>query len=149
VTAAKVGIGDWAAHVKAQKDADVGELSLSDMNEIWTQTRLAGPAGVERYTKDVEAHAKEKGSCDAVQDADATIALALDSCAERAEALEPILTTAAAGMSDWKDHLAAMQDTAAGNVDDAQAVWIKTYRAAPRNIKAFDQAVDHLDAPPC
>ncbi len=149
VNAAKIGVGDWEAHVKAQEDADVGQLSHSEMDAIWTQTRLAGPADVERYTEAIVAHAKEKGSCDAVSDAPATIDSALDACADRTEALEPVLTTAAAGMSDWKDHLVAMESTAAGEVHGAQAVWIRTYRAAPRHIKAFNKAVANFDAPAC
>ena len=52
-------------------------------------------------------------------------------------------------MSDWKDHLVAMESTAAGEVHGAQAVWIRTYRAAPRHINAFNKAVANFDAPAC
>ena len=50
-----------------------------------------------------------------------------------------MLTTGAAGMRDWASHLAAMQRDKNEHVANAQAIWVKAYRAAPTNINAFNR----------
>jgi hypothetical protein len=37
----------------------------------------------------------------------------------------------------------------AGTPSEALATWLRQYNAAPKNIKAFENATDEFDAPSC
>ena len=62
---------------------------------------------------------------------------------KRSKAQKPVLKATAAGMKDWRAHQKFMQRNAlhqAGSPSEAQATWLKQYRAAPKNINAFKKA---------
>jgi len=55
-------------------------------------------------------------------------------------------------MKDWKAHLSFMARNAlhqAGTPSEAQATWLKQYKAAPKNINAFKKADKNFDPPKC
>jgi hypothetical protein len=146
---AKIGVGHWATHVQAQTDADSSRITIEEMDGKFAKTRLAGPADQKRYADALFDYRKLKGSCAAVEGATKPVATALAKCAERAKEQRPVMTAAAAGMKDWKSHLAAMQRSREGHVENAEAVWLKAWRAAPPHIKAYQKAAAAFDAPSC
>ena len=149
VRQATVGIGHWAAHVQAQTDASAGRITTAQLQARFKHTRLAGPADVSRYRGAVAARASTPGTCRLPPGAPADVRAALRACAARAEAEAPVLAAAAAGMADWEHHLADMQMSRNGHVHNAQAVWIRTWRAAPPHIQAWQRALAGLTAPRC
>ena len=146
---AKTGVGHWAAHVKSQRLADEGKIGLDEMKARFKATRLKGPADQKRYRDAVDAYDKEDGSCSEVAKAPKAVAASLEKCASRSSDQESVMSAGAKGMKDWASHLAAMQRNKMGHVSDPQGVWIRAYRAAPKNINAFEKAIDNYDPPSC
>ncbi len=149
VQAAELGIGHWAEHVQAQSDANSRDISEDKMDAIFKRTRLAGPEDVQRYEDAVDAAVDRSASCRVPDAAPAEVKTDLQRCAERDDALQPVLEAAKDAMDDWESHLADMRRSRAGHAHNAQEAWLRAWRAAPRHIKAFDKAAEEFDAPRC
>ncbi len=149
LTAAATGVGHWSEHVDAQTDLNDGDISSKQMQAIFKRTRLDGPADVRRYRAALARQDELSGSCQPPRGAPAEITAKMASCAKRGQAQQPVLAAAENAMEDWRSHLADMRQSRMGHVHDAQAVWIKTWRAAPRNINAYRKATAEFDAPGC
>ena len=150
--AGKKGVSDWAEHIQAQKDHFAGKATVEQMKTRFKATRLRGPRDLERYNDALSAYEDLEGSCGKVKGADSVMAATLVKCAKRSDAQAPVLKATAAGMKDWKAHQKFMQRNAqheAGSPSEAQATWLKQYRAAPKNINAFKKATANFDAPRC
>jgi hypothetical protein len=146
---AKTGVGHWASHVESQRLADEGEISIDEMKARFKETRLLGPGDQKRYRDAVNAYQDEDGSCSEIDKAPKAIAASLEKCASRSADQEPVISAGAKGMKDWASHLAAMQRNKQGHVSDPQGVWVRAYRAAPKNINGFEKALDDYDPPSC
>jgi hypothetical protein len=150
ISAAKTGIGHWAGHVDAQRQADLGNIGLEEMTKRFKATRLKGPGDQKRYQDALKSYDKQRdASCDKVAKAPRKIAATLAKCATRSDDQRPVLTAGAAGMKDWAAHLAAMQRNKIQHLANAQQTWVKAYRAAPTNINAFNRALKDYDPPSC
>jgi hypothetical protein len=148
----KTGVLHWAEHVQAQKDYLSGEATVEEMKARFKKTRLKGPGDLDRYNDALSTYADLEGSCGKVEGADSAVAASLKKCNERSKDQQPVLEATAAGMKDWKAHQKFMQRNAlhrAGTPSEAQATWLKQYRAAPKNINAFKKATKNFDAPSC
>jgi hypothetical protein len=148
----KIGVSHWMAHVQAQTDNFNGKIDVEEMRARFKETRLKGPADLKRYSEALATYKELDGSCAEVEGADAAAAASLEKCSERSKALRPVLEATADGMKDWKAHQKQMQanaDHQAGSPAEAQEAWLKQYRAAPKNIKAFKKATKNFDAPSC
>jgi hypothetical protein len=148
----KTGVEHWAEHIQAQKDNINGKATVDEMKARFKATRLAGPEDLKRYNEAKAAYEDLEGSCEEVEGADTEVATALADCSERSQAQEPLMAATAAGMKDWKNHLAFMQRNAvhqAGTPKEAAATWWQQYLAAPKNINAFKEATENFDAPSC
>jgi len=147
---ARTGIGHWEAHVDAQRKADHGDISVDARQAIFKATRLKGPADQKRYADAQRDFEQVRDlACGKAEAADAKVAATLSTCRERAVAQGPLMRAAAGAMGDWKSHLAAMQRSREAHVANAQAIWIAAYRAAPKNINAYEKARRNFDAPSC
>ena len=146
---AETGVGHWASHVESQRLADEGKIGIAEMKDRFKATRLKGPADQKRYSEAVNAYQKEDGSCSEVEDAPKAIAASLEKCADKISDQKPVMSAGAKGMKDWASHLAAMQRNKMGHVSDPQGVWIRAYRAAPKNINGFEKAIDNYHPPSC
>jgi hypothetical protein len=149
----KTGVEHWAIHVGAQKAYVAGKISVDEMKARFKRTRLKGPEDVKRYDDALSAYQELEGSCEAVEGADEQVAATLASCQKRSKAQPAVMRATAAGMKDWKAHLTFMQRNALhkeGSPSEAQATWLKQYKAAPKNINAFKKATSNFeDAPSC
>ena len=147
---ARTGIGHWKAHVAAERDAASNKISVKKRQQIFKETRLKGPGDQRRYAEAQRAHESARAaSCGEIKGAEAKVAATLSRCRERADAQGPLLRAAAAAMGDWRRHLADMKRSREIHVEDAQRVWLAAYRAAPKNINAYDKALRKFDAPRC
>ena len=150
IAEAKTGIEHWALHVDAQRQADLGNYTIEQMTAQFKATRLKGPGDQKRYHDALKTYEDRQGaSCGKVSKAPEKIAAALAKCATRSGDQQPVLPAGAAGMKDWAAHLAAMQRNKLYHLPNAQEIWLKAYRAAPKNINAFDHAIDKYDPPKC
>jgi hypothetical protein len=148
----KTGVLHWADHVDAQADYFDGELTSEELKARFKKTRVKGPGDLKRYNEALSTYKELGGSCARVEGADAAVAASLKKCNERSKAQQPVLEATAAGMKDWQGHIKQMQANAehqAGSPSEAQAAWLKQYRAAPKNINAFKKATKNFDAPSC
>ena len=50
-------------------------------------------------------------------------------------------------MEDWIKHLGDMRRSEQGKIHNPQQKWLKTWRAAPKNIDAYDEAADKFSTP--
>lgn len=146
---AKTGVGHWAKHVDSQRQADLGNYTVEEMKAQFKATRLLGPGDQKRYRDAAREYRSQDGSCEEVSEAPTEIAEALEKCAERSSAQKPVMEAGKDAMADWASHLADMQRSKAGHFDNPQVVWIRAYRAAPRNINAFDEAMESYNPPEC
>ena len=146
---AKTGVAHWAGHVNAQVLADRGVIRIPEMLARFKETRLKGPADQKRYHDALKEYENQDASCKKVEKAPSKINATLAECASRSSDQQPVLETGAAGMRDWASHLAFMQRNKNEHLANAQAIWVKTYRAAPTNINAFNRAVASYDPPKC
>jgi hypothetical protein len=150
MAAGKVGMRNWADHVQAQTDANSGEISIGKLEDIFRRTQQAGDDDEKRYSRAVKAyHDRGDGSCRTVAGAPARIGKQLARCADRERAQQPVLVAAEDGMADWTKHLAVMRRSEDGKVHNAQQKWLETWRAAPRNINAYEKAAGRFSARPC
>ncbi len=147
--AARTGVSHWTTHVQAQTDANTNKISVAAMNGEFKKTRLLGPADQKRYADALSDYKDEDGSCRPVEDAGADVSASLDRCDQRSDDQKPVMKAAAAAMADWKSHLAAMQRSREGHVENAEEVWIAAWRAAPPDIKAYTKAAEAYDPPRC
>jgi len=146
------GVEHWAGHIQAQKDGDAGKISPAQMKKQFKATRLKGPGDLQRYDEARSAYQNLEGSCEGVQESDSVVAAALADCDERSKAQKPLMAATNAGMKDWRAHLTFMQRNAvhqAGTPSQALDTWLRQYEAAPKNIRAFENATDDFDAPNC
>ncbi len=150
IDAARTGVEHWADHVQSQTDRFAGRISESQMKVIWVQTKLAGPADVERYSELADEHPERKNACQDVDGAPKDIARTLATCRQRQDVIKPLLSASDKAMADWEHHLADMRRSASGQAHHAEQVWLDTWRKAPKNIKAFQAADEKLqEAPAC
>lgn len=149
LASAETGVAHWATHVQAQTDANASKITATEMEDEFKQTRLAGPVDQKRYADAVSAYEDHDGSCAAVKNASPTTKTSLARCATRSAAQQPVMKAAEAAMADWKSHLAAMQRSREGHVENAQGVWILAWRAAPEHLDPYAKAVADFDAPRC
>jgi hypothetical protein len=121
------------------------------MKARFKATRLKGPGDLKRYDEARSAYQDLEGSCEE-EESDSVVAAALADCDERSKAQKPLMAATNAGMKDWRAHLTFMQRNAlhqAGTPSAALATWLRQYEAAPKNIRAFENATDDFDAPNC
>jgi hypothetical protein len=149
VREAKAGIGHWNEHVQAQTDLNAGKITGEQMGAIFTRTRLAGPADVQRYTEAVRSYTRAEATCAPAEGSPAEVRKALTRCGKRADAQKPVLRAAEDGMADWSRHLADMEASRKHYRHDAQFGWLQTWRAAPPHLNAWKQSVAAMDAPSC
>jgi hypothetical protein len=140
ISRAATGIDHWSQHVQAQTDANTGKISVDMMKKSFMRTRLLGPADIARYRDALDSAADKSAGCSTPKGAPTDVAGKLQSCASRLSAQKAVLTAGARGMDDWSSHLAAMRRSKEGHVHNAQQVWVRTWRAAPPHITAFDTA---------
>ncbi len=148
----RIGVLHWASHVQAQTDNFDGKIDVEEMRAQFKKTRVKGPADLRRYNQAMSAYEDLEGSCAKAKVAEGAVATSLKKCNERSKAQKPMLEATADGMKDWKAHQKQMQANAehqAGSPKDAQAAWLRQYRAAPKNIKAFKDAAKEFKAPSC
>ncbi|HET9778545.1 MAG TPA: hypothetical protein VFP81_04605 [Propionibacteriaceae bacterium] len=146
------GVEHWAGHIQAQKDGNAGKISPEQMKARFKATRLKGPGDLTRYDDARSAYQDLEGSCDEVAGGDAVATAAFADCNERSKAQKPLMTATNAAMKDWRVHLTFMQRNAvhqAGTPAQALDTWLRQYAAAPKNIRAFENATDDFDAPSC
>ena len=150
MAAGKVGMSNWADHVQAQTDANAGEISIGKMEDIFRRTQQAGDDDEKRYSRAVKAyHDRGGGSCKTVAGASARIGKQLARCADREKAQRPVLVAAKVGMADWTSHLEVMRRSEDGKVHNPQQKWLKTWRAAPPHINAYQKVAGRFSARPC
>ena len=149
MAAAAVGMRHWSDHVDAQTDANAGRISVGRMNEIFTRTRLLGPDDEKKYADAVAAHEAHSADCETSDEMPADLADQMERCAERKQAQQPVLQTAEAGMTDWMRHQDQMRASRAGHSAHPQRTWLRTWRAAPPKIEAYERAVADFEAPDC
>jgi hypothetical protein len=147
--AARDGMGHWSEHVQAQTDANAGKISVRTRRAIWARTRLLGPSDVKRYESSLDAYQALDGTCGDASDASDEVGQQLSRCADRDDAQQPVLDAAADGMGDWKKHLSDMELSKHGQISEPQEQWLRTWRAAPPHIKAYERAVSRFSAPTC
>jgi hypothetical protein len=148
----KIGVSHWATHVQAQADNFDGKINVEEMRARFKKTRLKGPGDLKRYNEAVATYEDLEGSCAKVKGAAVAVAASLKKCNERSKAQQAVLEATAGGMKDWKAHQKLMQANAAhqaGTPTEAQAAWLKQYRAAPKNISKFKKATKNFEAPRC
>jgi hypothetical protein len=119
------------------------------MNEIFDRTMVAGHHDEEHYTGAVKAYQDQQGRCDPTSESDSGRKAHLAQCAERERAQQPVLNVAEHGMEDWTKHLADMRRSKKGQIHNPQKKWLQTWRAAPKNINAYDEAAERFAAPTC
>ena len=139
----------WSEHIEAQTDMNAGKITHEEMEDIFDRTKKAGDEDEKRYDSAVKSYDDEDGSCREVSGASAKITQQLARCAERGKAQEPVLAAAKDGMGDWTKHLAEMRRSDQGKIHNPQQKWLATWRAAPKNIDAYDEAVEKFSAPQC
>jgi hypothetical protein len=148
----RIGVLHWTSHVQAQTDNFDGKIDVEEMRARFKKTRLKGPADLRRYNEAMSAYEDLEGSCAKAKGAEGAVATSLKKCNQRSKAQKPMLEATAGGMKDWKAHQKQMQANAehqAGSPSEAQAAWLKQYRAAPKNISAFKKATKNFEAPRC
>lgn len=139
----------WSAHIQAQTDAFADKITVAELDDIFERTRTAGEKDVKRYAEAVKRYQGMDSSCDRVSGAPVSVARQLAGCAERGRAQRPVLAAAEAGMADWRNHLADMNRSEKGKIHNPLEKWLKTWRAAPTNITAYEKAVEKFSAPDC
>jgi hypothetical protein len=149
LTVAKQGMRVWSEHIQAQTDANAGKITLHEMDDIFERTRKSGAEDAQRYKTAVDGYRREKGPCTAQSDPSADLREQLARCAQRETAQQPVLRAAEDGMSDWIRHLAEMRRSKQGKIHNPQKKWLQTWRAAPKNINAYDKAAEKYSAPNC
>ncbi len=147
--AARTGMKHWSEHILAQTDANSGAITVGEMEEIFDRTMKAGDEDEERYRSAEKGYEGEKGSCREVSGASTQIRQQLGRCAERQKAQDPVLAAADDGMEDWITHLGDMRRSEQGKIHNPEQKWLATWRAAPKNIDAYDEAADDFSAPRC
>ena len=60
-----------------------------------------------------------------------------------------MLAAADDGMEDWVKHLGDMRRSEQGKIHNPQQKWLETWRAAPKNIDAYDEKAEKFSAPDC
>jgi hypothetical protein len=140
---------NWSDHVQAQTDANAGEITIGEMEDIFDRTMKAGDEDEKQYKAAVKSFEGRDGTCNKVSGASARVTAQLARCAERRSAQEPVLRASGDGMEDWIEHLADMRRSAEGKLHDAQRRWLETWRAAPKNINAYNKAAEKFSAPDC
>jgi hypothetical protein len=149
LTTAKTGMRHWSEHVQAQTDGNAGKITAGEMDDIFDRTMKAGDEDEKRYQAAVKSYKAQDGKCGNVPGASAQVSQRLARCAERGRAQDPVLDAAHDGMEDWMKHLGEMRRSAKGKIHNPQQKWLQTWRAAPKNIKAYDHAADKFSAPDC
>jgi hypothetical protein len=150
VAAAGDGVSSWNSHVQARTDMLNGRMSVSEMDDMWERTRLAGPVGQQRFRDALDSY-DAKSSCDDLRSS-SQAGQASAGCVARFDTAAKAVDAAEAAMKDWKSHLDNMAAYAAGEMtrDEAQTRWVRAWRDAPVHIKAYEKAREALsDAPPC
>jgi hypothetical protein len=146
------GVEHWAGHIQAQKDGNAGKITPEQMKAQFKATRLKGPGDLQRYDDARSAYQDLDASCDEVAGGDSVVAAALADCSERSKAQKPLMAATNSAMKDWRAHLTFMQRNKlhkAGTPAQALETWLSQYDAAPKNIRAFENASEDFDAPNC
>jgi len=150
IARATTGINHWSQHVQAQTDANAGKISITTMQKTFLRTRLLGPTDITRYRNALHTATHKTASCTTPKGAPANIAATLHKCGQRLTAQKPVLTAATHAMTDWNNHLAAMQRNKQTHIHNAQQIWIKSWQSAPPLIKPFNTAsTKYQTAPTC
>jgi hypothetical protein len=146
---AKTGMQNWSDHIQAQTDANAGKITSKEMQDIFDRTMKAGDEDERRYNGALKRYQDQDGRCRKVPGASAEVTERLARCAQRGRAQEPVLAAAKDGMDDWIRHLDDMRRSSQGMLHDAQRKWLRTWRAAPKNINAYQDAAEEFSAPKC
>jgi hypothetical protein len=154
VSVARVGVGHWRAHVRARTDMLKGRISEKKMNAIWDRTRARGPGDVKRF-RIARQHYHEEPRCTKRHEFKAVPRSKHDvvtGCVARSSFAPKAVAAAKATIVDWKNHLKHMNTYANGGMTagKAQRLWVRAWRKAPQNIRAFKAAGAKLHhAPHC
>jgi hypothetical protein len=154
VSVARVGVGHWREHVLARTHWLSGRISEKKMNAIWDRTRAAGPRDVKRFHT-ARQHYHEEPRCTKRHEFKAVPRSKHDlvtGCVARSSLAPKAVAAAKATIVDWKNHLKHMNTYANGGMTagKAQRLWVRAWRKAPQNIRAFQAAGAKLHhAPHC
>jgi hypothetical protein len=147
LSTARVSVNDWTAHVNAQIRLDNGTFSPAQTDQVFTRTRLAGPARVARFESHEGAWRAASGACRSLDVASEPVDVqpAARTCRDLAAVMAADLTAARRTIGEWKQHLTNMQARRSGHMDPsvAGAAWRQAVQQAPVAQRAF-QAADAL-----
>jgi hypothetical protein len=150
VTAARLGVEHWDAHVRARTDGLAGRISAEQMRAIWKRTRLAGPADVAQFNAAEKRYASLAAACASAIESSGSATEATRVCRGRATAAADAVDAARRATGDWAAHQANMREFADGamRAEHAQHEWERAWRTAPANITGYRDAVDALQRVP-
>lgn len=149
VTAARHGVQSWETHLQARTDMLAKRISERRMAAIYASTREQGRHDVRRFEA-VVAEGTGALPCHELPAAGDNRSAA--DCLSRSEAAAEAVASSEAVMGDWSGHLHHMDQYEDGGMSTGKALelWIKAWRSAPENIRAFEEASSSLDgAPAC
>ncbi len=133
IAAGGIGVQHWQDHLGAQSNLAAGRWTLSRTAAVWTRTRLAGPADVDRFTAAYRSYRQVGDDCAAVARVSGTYHARAVDCAKAQRAADRTVEAIRAVLDDWAHHLRRMADFRDGDLAAVQAqdMWIHAWRAAP------------------
>jgi hypothetical protein len=154
ISVARVGVSHWRAHVRARTDMLKGRISERRMNAVWDRTRAAGPTDVRRF-QTARRHYHEQPRCTRrhnFRHLPRSERHVVSGCLSRSTMAPEAVAAAKATIVDWKNHLKHMNTYANGGMTagKAQRLWVRAWRKAPQNMRAFHAAGARMhQAPTC
>ncbi len=148
LTAGRTAASHWVTHIGAQQAFDRGEITSAQAKALWKESKAPGPQDVTRFREAKTPFDADRGACARVAQilsagsADGRAGQAAV-CAAYAQASYAAVTAATKVVDAWSSHLDAM----AGEAHDQAYLqrWTATVAAAPKDLKALDDALATVD----
>lgn len=148
MTAGRTAASHWATHLGAQQAFDRGEITTARAKELWKESKAPGPQDVTRFREAKTPFDADRGACAKVAQTTSTGSADGQAgqaavCAAYAQASDAAVSAATKVVDAWSSHLDAM----AGEAHDQAYLrrWAATVKAAPKELKALDDALATVD----
>lgn len=142
----------WEMHIEAMNRLVGGQISLTQAQNYWNQTRIAARHHYDLFARADERLRSRRAPCavPSVQKTQAETA-ALISCDRAVTAALATLAAARTTLATWDRHITEMNMLRDGTLSPAaaQRKWIKVWRTGDENLQLFHQRKERSDALAC
>jgi hypothetical protein len=132
----------WAVHIGAMNKLVVGQISLSQANAFWNQTRVGAKQHVTQFQQAMKEVRRTGVDCPSPGKLGQKVPYALRTCVRQVDADLRTLRAARTAIDTWSMHVRDMERLRSGKLSASAAtrMWLSMWQRGVHQLQAYREA---------